>query len=602
VDFDKNKVHLSFDMMLKCKTVLVCALFLATPLRGQEAPVFAPLHLADFGARDLLEARRDLMLRLSALPPGDVSPDATAAQAEALLDMSELHLAQMMRTEAAAYLAAVDPATLPPDAQRRRRTLDMALALLSDSADPGLAVSRSVGWTEGQALRAAAFSRMGSQEEAARLLPQAMEALPHLSPAMTASILPQLLETALVAGNWEIAETLAARFPDHAELREKPVYHFLLAHASEISGDVVTAFDGYARAASGRDAYAHRARLAILRLGRRTDTLSLPDAISLLKTARWAWSGDATAREGIELLADYALEAGDTETSLWALGKLRGMDADKQAAEAARVRARQVIEGFYAAGAAGEIDLGKFIAGHARIAEGWRFDPGFPRLAEPLPQTLFKAGMTAAAAREFRNLRLAAEATGDANGQRIDQALVERLRLSEARALLAGGQADKVVDLLLALPQGGQYDDDVERMLVQALSLTGRADELTALKIRARDIELMRGRAIALYETGTWTAAHEALLDLWEAYPAQFTFSDATRLTLAAYEVGDTATVARAAGAFPSLTDMPGWSEIAERLEHGGAGTEVMDSETMRLSMENAARVLDAVTQATEIR
>ena len=589
-------------MMRIYQIILVCITLAASPVQGQEAAVFAPLRLADFGQRDLLAERRALLGQLTLLPPDATTADAQVARAQVVLDLAELHLAQMMRSEAAGYLAAIDPAELAPDMQGRHRTLVLALDLLSEDADPGQAVSRSVGWTEGQALRAAAFARMGATEEATRLLPQAMVALPQLSSAMTAAILPSLLETALDVENWEVAQALAGRFPDHAELREKPAYHFLLAHASEIAGDLTMAFDGYAKAAQGRDSYAHRARLAIVRLGRRTDTLSLAEALTLLESARWAWSGDAAATDGFGLLADYALEAGDTQTALWAFGKLLADSAAPEEADAIRNRARAVIGEFYAAGAAGDIELSALIEGHGKILDSWRFDPGFVALAEPLPHKLLSAGMTALAAREFRNLRFTAETAGKRNGGGADPALMDRLRLGEARALLAGGQVDAVVDLLSGLPEVADGDTETQRLLIQALSQAGRADELTLLKVRAKDIDLRRSRAVALYETGSWPAAHEALLDLWETYPKQFDFSDATRLALAAYEVGDSMTVARTVRIFPSLTDLPGWAEIAARLENQAPGEEVLGSETMISSMESAKRVLDAVTKATETR
>ncbi|HAR52989.1 MAG TPA: hypothetical protein DCS45_14095, partial [Roseovarius nubinhibens] len=247
-------------------------------------------------------------------------------RAAALLDLSELHLAWMMRPEAAGFLAALDAETLKGDAARRHRTLNLALALLEEDAgaggDLGQAVSWSVGWSEGQALRAAAFARLGAAEEAARLMPRTLESLGALSPAIQAAVLPDLLEAALEAGNWDVAQALAAQFPKHAELRDGPAYRYLLARASEVSGDLLMAFEGYVQAAQGRDLYAQRARLALVRMGRETETLPGKDALSLLKTARWMWSGDDLGREGAVLLAEVATEQGDTDTALWALHNL----------------------------------------------------------------------------------------------------------------------------------------------------------------------------------------------------------------------------------------------------------------------------------------
>ncbi|WP_339761238.1 hypothetical protein [uncultured Sulfitobacter sp.] len=587
-------------MMRKINIVLAFFLLLAPPVWGQEEDVFAPLTLVDFGQRDLLEARRSLLLEMVAPDQqGDAAP-STEAHTRVYLDLAELHLAKMMRFEAEDYLAAVDVETASPEAQRRYRTLQLALDLLSERAALGQAVSRSVGWTQGQALRTAAFARLGEDDEAARLLPVTIEALSALSPAMTAAILPDLFEAAIAAENWEVAEALAARFPDHAELRDAAAYRFLLARTSEISGDLLMAYDGYAHAAGGRDAYAHRARLAIVQMGRRTDTLPLEDAVALLKTARWAWSGDVFAKEGVALLADYTLELGDYQTALWALGQLLTEAESPKEAEAVRERAREAIESYYQAGAAGDLNLAEFISGHAAIMAGWRYDSGFVESAVALPQTLLSSGMTALAAREFRNLRTIAEAAEELELFTPDPELITHLFRDEAGALLAGGQADAAVDLLGGLAPGQGDDVETERLLIQALSQAGRSDELADWRGRALDIDSRRSRAVALYETRKWAAARQALLELWDAYPAQFSFSDATRLTLAAYELGDGVTVSRAMTAFPSLTDLPGWTEIAMRLETQGPPPTDLNTDTIRSSVDSANRVLDAVNEVSD--
>jgi predicted Zn-dependent protease len=208
--------------------------------------------------------------------------------------------------------------------------------------------------------------------------------------------------------------------------------------------------------------------------------------------------------------------------------------------------------------------------------------------------------MTALAAREFQGLRAVAE-SADSMGQSVlDPALINRLRRSEAEALLAGGQADAAVDLLISFGDQQEADPQMKRLLIQALSKAGRSDELAELRVLALDIDSRRGRAVALYESGSWSAAQQALDGLWKTYPAQFTFADATRLTLAAYQMGDMDTVRRTATAFPSLTDLPGWEELATGLVEGAPDAALLSTEMMRLSMDNADRVLNTVTEVRE--
>ena len=600
MDFYKNKVHLSIRMKHLHHIVLGFSLLIAPPTMAEDTPVFAPLALTAQGKGDFLAARQGLEQQLIA-----AGKKGSAAETDALLDMAELHLAWMMRPEAAGYLAALDPEVLAEDNKRRHRTLTLALDLLQDEAAEkdalGQAVSRSVGWAQGQALRAAAFARLDATEEAARILPATVDSLDALSPAMVAALLPDLLKAALTAENWEVAQALAARFPDHAELRDGPAYRFLLARASELAGDYLMAFEGYAEAARGRDAYAHRARLALVRMGRETETMPLADAVAVLKTARWAWSGDAAAREGGVLLAKLAEELGDRDTALWAL-KHMTKDATPEEAKELQERARAIYGAFYQAGSEGQIDLADFLEGHARIAPRWRFDPGFVAHAAGLPQRLLDTGMTGLAAREFRALRELVEAGVRPGEAPVDPALVASLRQGEARALLGGGQANAAVDLLSGFADAQGLDDRAEALLIEALAQAGRSDELAGLRVRAEDMGLRRSRAVALYETGKWAAARLAFLEMWETHPEQFTFADATRLTLAAYETGDSATLARAATAFPSLADLPGWGEIAAGLGAQADEAAPLGQDVMRLSMQSADRILDAVTKVTDVK
>ena len=574
--------------------VFAALLLLTSPALSREARTFATLNLAELGRSDFLIERRALMQRLTAAGPGADTDAATH------LDLAELYLSKMLLAEATSYLEALDVETLSSLERQRQETLSVAISLLSGRDGLVLAVSRSANWSQGRALRAAAFARLGADVAVEDLMPQILDALPELSSAIIGAILPDLLEAALDAGEWDVARALAEQFPDHPELRDAPSYRFLLARAADLAGDVLMAFDGYASAAEGRDAYAHRARIELVRLGRRTDTLPLEDAIALLDVAQWAWRGDAVAAEGLELLYDYALGQGDSLVALSALGRLVADAATPEAAEAARQRARLAISNFYDAGAAGDIGLGAFLDGHGEIKSRWQFNPGFIESAAALPQTFLDVGMTAIAAREFRALRDIAVVAGELNLFTVAPDVIAALRLSEARALLAGGQADKAIEVLSGFPESRQDGyHEAERLLIWALSRAGRSEELAGLRERALDTESRRTRAVALYEIGNWDAARKAFLELWEAYPSNFSFPDATRLILAAYEVGDVATVSRIAAAFPILTDHPGWADIAAGLAPQTTNFEALTSDVMRMSVKNASRALSAVDEAT---
>jgi hypothetical protein len=579
-------------------SILAASWLLAAPVAGQSATAFGDLNLSEWGAWDLLIERRALMVRLSAPVPADERHPEKEGRAGVYLDLAELHLAQMLRAEASDYLSAINPEDLDTPSLARHHSIQLSLNLLAKGADLGPAIAQSEGWGQGAALRVAAMVRSGA--EIADVLPAAVAGLPALSDAIAAAILPDLLEAALAADDWDAAKELASYFSDHPELRDSAAYRFLLARASELSGDLLTAFDGYAEAAQGRDVYAHRARLAIVELGRRTESLPLEDAVALLKAARWSWSGDTFAKQGTALLAQYAAELGDMQAALWALQRVMTTADTPAEAEQARQHALSVISDFYRAGAAGDVTLDAFLDGHAAIMTRWGLEEGVVESAFALPQSLLDTGMTALAAQEFKGLRAIAESADSIGQSVLDPALINRLRRSEAEALLVGGQADAAVDLLISFGDQQEADPQMKRLLIQALSKAGRSDELAELRVLALDIDSRRGRAVALYESGNWGAAQQALDGLWKTYPAQFTFADATRLTLAAYQMGDMDTVSRTATAFPSLTDLPGWEDLATGLLGVTQDAALLSTEMMRLSMDNADRVLSAVTEVRE--
>lgn len=564
---------------------------LASPAASETATAFGNLDLTGWGVRDLLKERRALMVRLSA--PVTSEGQADAGRAALYLDLAELHLAQMMLPEASGYLDAVDTKRLDARLLARHHSISTTLQLLGATADSAPAIAASEGWTQGVALRTAALARSGNMD--ADPLPLAVAGLSSLSDPIAAAILPDLLEAALAADDWNAAKELASDFSRHPMLRDSSAYRFLLARASEQSGDVLTAFDGYAEAAQGGDVYAHRARLKIVELGRRTETLPLEDAVALLKTARWSWSGDRYATEGAALLARYAAELGDTQAALWALQRVMTTADSPEEAEQARQHALSVISDFYRAGAAGDMPLDAFIEGHAAIMSHWGLEEGVIESAIALPESLLDAGMTAIAAREFRGLRAIAESAGSMGQSVLDPEVIDRLRCDEAQALLAGGQADAAVDLLISFGDRPDADPRMQLLLIQALSKAGRSDQMMQLRGLALDIDTRRDRAVGLYESGRWDAAQQALDDLWATYPAQFTFADATRLTLAAYQAGDMDTVRRTAAAFPTLTDLPAWEELATGLLGPAPAAESLSTEMMRLSMANADRVLETV-------
>ncbi|WP_163851531.1 tetratricopeptide repeat protein [Pseudooceanicola aestuarii] len=565
--------------------------------------VFSPdppeLYLFQSVRPPFLEERRKLIARLRV--PGQ----GVAAQARAVTDLAELHLAHAMAPEGLSLLASLQGADLPPAHRLRAAALELALGLVDRRDRPltdraaALLGPAHVGWADQPLFLALWHLRHGEIDQAAPILPDAVQRLARFPRAVQARFLPELLECAVTSRQWRLARDLAAAFDSYPALRDGTAYHLLLGRVAEQNGDLLGAFDSYARAMDGRDLWAHRARRAMVDLGLRSETLPVAEAITLYTQESRMWRGDGQERQVLDALATLQMIDGRTVEALETYGRLIATHPGTAQSRAATQKAHRLMEVLYADGAAGRMPLGAFMAAHRRAERIFRFDPVFSRMGEVFADTFLAAGATGVAAREYSVLTDYLIVTQDLG---LDPSPPERmagLKLKEAQALLNGGRFAELGQLLasgITTDSPGLHRQH-QTLAARYFEETGqRPDILT--DVADAPLPVQRVRARSLFEQADWAAARDAYVVLWDQQGVAMAPQDAIKLLLAAYRSGDLALTARTATAFPDVTDLPGWAEIAQGLTTQAPDLWPLSEDLARARMDNARQALDRLPDA----
>ena len=521
--------------------------------------------------------------------------------AAALLDLAEFHLAWLMVPEGRSFLSGLGDLPLTPAQTARRDAVALAFDLLDPLGGPLDDAARArleqdwTGWAERPLFLALDRIRRDDPAGAAEHLEGALTRLDAYPSAIEATVLPQLLETAVANERWQLARDLAARFDRHAGLRDGSAYHFLLGRAAEAGGQMVVAFDSYARVATGTDRWAQRARLALVRLGQNTQTLSDEDARRLLALARHTWRGDALAVETLKALAETEIALGDTVAALEALGEILASHPDTPAAANARERAQELIDVYYARGAAGDISLAEFMLGHERISLDYRFEPGFDALAETFAQRFLEAGASDVAAREYGIIHDYLAVSRDLGLRDVAPEPLDDLRLKQAAALLTGGQYE-VAATVLARGVDSPSDalrDRLNLLRARLFDATGEAGQVLKTEVLRPSEDYLRIKAEAHFAREDWAAAKAAYARLWHRQGDALRFADAINLLRAAHRAGDREMTLSLAQAFPALTDIPQWAEIARSLMRETPDVLPLRETAARTRVEDAGKTLE---------
>jgi len=567
----------------------------AAALSAGAAGVLPPaFDLARHGETSFLEQR-------AALQAAFAGARAGTQKAAALLDLAEFFMAQAMVPEGRSILSGLDGLPLAPDAAARRDAIALGLDLLDPlggsltSAAHGRLDDSWAGWADQPLFLALERIRRGDFPGAAPHLEGALKRLETYPASFEAAVLPGLLQAAVETRHWQLARDLAARFAAHPELRDGSAYHFLLGRAAQAGGELVAAFDSYARVAAGSDQWAQRARLALVQLGQQTDTLSDEDARALLAQARRIWRGDALALQTLLALAEVDIALGDTVAALEVLAEITASFPDSPAAAAAREQAQDLLNAYYERAAAGETPLAELMEGHLRISLDYRFAPGFDALAEMFARRFLAAGASDVAAGEYGAIHDYLAVSRDLGLQEVAPARLDELRLKQAEALLTGGQHEAAAAVLA---RGIDTDrtalhDRLNLLRAQLFDATGEHGQVLQTQVLRPSEDYLRIKAEAHFAREDWAAAKAAYARLWHRQGDGLRFADAIRLVLAAHRAGDQEMTLALAEAFPELTDIPQWSEIAGSLMQEAPAVLPLREETARARVEEARKTLE---------
>ncbi|WP_353475735.1 hypothetical protein PVT71_24425 (plasmid) [Salipiger sp. H15] len=571
-----------------------------TPALLSEPRVIDPpaLYLGQRATQPFIEEREHLMDAL--VDAGDRQPEL----ARALTDLAEFYFAHAMAPEGLSVLEAVAGEGVPPAHTLRARAFELALGLIDERDRPltpraaSLLEPAHAAWPDQPLFRAMEQARSGDCVEAGALLTEAMARLARFPAPVQARVLPGFLECAIETGQWRLARDIAASFDGYPELKDGAAYFYLLGKVAEVADEPLAAFDSYAHVMDGQDIWAHRARRALVTLGLTRDALSTRDAIRLLELESEMWRGDDSAGEVLDELASLQIIAGRKPEAIETYGLIVTRRAGTSQATAAQQKARALIEDLYRRGSEGEIPLGEFMADHAHISRYFRFTQNFALASELFADTFRKAGATKVAAEEYATTHDYLTAAQDLGITTAEEGQLSRLKVKEAETLLAGGQFEALGTLLLQPIQ--LTDPDLKRRfdLVSAryFDETGQTAELIGSGGGAGETtQILRLRALALFERGDWGAAAGAYEELHGREGGDMPLPDAIRYLLAAHRSGDDARAAELAVAFPSLTELPGWAEIARGLTTAAPALLPLREETARARIDKAQETLDSL-------
>jgi hypothetical protein len=571
---------------------------LGAPARA-EPVAMQPLQLAGMAEEGFLEGRAERLAVLgSAQASGGVGQPVDGPLADALLDLATFYLAHAFVLEGLSVVEALDDVPLEAHQDARRRLLHAAFVALDDRGGADIEAAAAV---LGEAapigharlLLAHAQARLGQAEASAATLSEAVDDLPAFPPGLARRVLPQLLEAAITAEDWALARRVAEELSRHASPGDGAL-PFFLGEVARGGGDLLLAFDRYVEAASARDVWGHRARLAIVDLAFETEAVDAAEAHDMLVRVYALWRGDTDAGATLLLMERMALEAGRTIDAALALGEFLVRHADIPEAEAATDRALAMIEAYYAEGGSGGIPLDEFLAGHRAIANVFRFFPGYEDASASYADHMRSIGATAAAAQEYRLTREYLEAAGDLGLRDPDPARLDELRLKEAEARLSGGQWDEA-EALLAVPLLSPDADLATRLaslrtrLFDATGILPDAAEATALPRTETFVRLLAELHAA---EGSWEEARSAYAELWAMLGDEMPLADAAGLLVAAYRAGDADLVAAA----ETLLSQRG-GVVADIVDAGFAPPSLagtgLGADAARVLLERADRAID---------
>jgi len=574
---------------------------------GAAAEAGAPpgLRLARYRRDGFIHDRRRLEARVGeavAARQARGGEERSAGEIAAMLDLAEFDMAHVLAMEGLSVLAGIE-GDLPPAVALRRDSLELALALV-DSRDRPLSErsqamlgAEAAGWSD-QALFALLDRwRAGDMQAAGPQLTAAMERFDAYSEPLIEEVLPALLEVGVETGQWQAARELAERVSDYPRLEASGAYAYLLGRTAEAGGDLLSAFDSYRMAGAGGDLWAHRARIAMVEMGLRTETLSKPDALVLLTMASRAWRGDRHELAMLQRKAALEMELGDPIAALDTFAGLLDRFPDTPEASLVRQQTRSLWTSFYEGGAAGEITLSAFLEGHRRFALDYRFAPGFGEQTERFADRFLAAGATMVASDEYRDTHDYLMVARDLGIGEVGDSKLDALHLKQAEALMEGGQFDEAGYVL----SEGLRSDDAEMadrlntLKARLFDELGEAANVVRTSVSTPSLNYLRLRALAYFREGDWEGAQATYTEILDRTGDDMEFADAIRMLLACYRAGDGAAMQALVARFPKLSESPQWVFLARSMTQEAPALLPLRADTAEARVNHAGETLETL-------
>ncbi|OWU83190.1 hypothetical protein ATO6_20330 [Oceanicola sp. 22II-s10i] len=560
------------------------------------------LYLAPPEERPFLEERRERMDALAQTTPGSTE------EAHALNQLAEFHLAHGMAVEGLSILSGVTGPDLPPVHDLRAAALELALGLIDSRGRPltdrasALLDPKYAGWPDQVLFLALARLRAGDMTGAGPMLEDAVTRLARFPKAVQEIVLPDLLESAIVTRQWRLARDLAAAFDGFPALKNGTAYHYLLGQAAEAGDESVAAFDSYARAMGGRDLWAHRARRALIDVSLAGKAMTTAEAVDLLSRESELWRGDARAARTLNDLATLQMAQGDTVGALETYGRLIAYGWAPEMVGEAKQKAHTLMDSLYEKGTGGQLSLGEFMQAHDRLSGYYRFDRHFSDAAERFADVFLAAGATTVAAREYAAIFDYQSVAVDLGLTEAEPDRMDKLRVKEAEAMLAGGQYEPLGTLLqqIVLPEDDALRKRLDVVAARYFSETGQQARIVEGGSAEPTPQFRRIRAQALFEMQDWARAEVAYAEIWAMEGDEMPFADAINFLLSAYRNGNMAQTAALAEEFPKLTTLPGWASIAAGLTETAPELLPLREETATARVRKANDTLETLPPVSE--
>lgn len=557
------------------------------------------LDFSKFTHAGFLKLRRDLIDTVYESNTGLSSSQETT---DALLSLAELYLAHAMAVEGQSIVFEYEGKTLTDKQSARIATLAIAVHIL-DPWDMALSeasillLEGSDKWPRHALFKSLYFARKNAPEKARVFLAEAAEDILVFPEPIKEIALPNLLNAAIDLGDWKTARRLAEAFVETPRLNKGSAYHYFLGRTAENGHDYLVAFDHYVKATAGLDHWSQLASLSLVKMGTATKTLTPQDTRALLEQIRFAWRGTALSSEVFKLLVMTELSLNDIPAALEVLGEIIYINDDTDAVKAAKEKSDVLLTSFYTDGASGEISLGKFMNGHKRITQDYRFHKGFDQFSEKFADRLFAIGATNEAAFEYKTTYNYLSVAQDLGLFEVTPEQLDKLHLKQATALMRGGQYDLAEPILTFGPESTDPKilDQFTFLKAEVFTQTGKFESILETQAHAPSIDYLRIKADAYFSMEDWQNAAKTYCIIWKRMENDLLFTDTLNLFLSAYRNNDSQLTIKLAKAFPDLTKIPQWQQIADWLAEDRNAINVLQKDTITTDISNASRVLDVM-------